>query len=388
MNEYPGSIRNYPKEWLDLLDSLDEASLYAVDCKIIPESIKDSSLALFMQTLLDLSDLPIIPESPEISLEDWAFNGVKKKKRHEIQKIVPTLVKLKKENAFDSVVDIGGGVGHLSRVLSHYHGIPSISLDRDPEFQKIGKMRLEKYRKIEGAAPVEFVNMEFGQDNSDLQKIFKPRSFSLGLHSCGALSNVLINQTIKNKTAGLLSFGCCYHRLDAMNDYPVSEYLGYGFHLALTSYAMTLATRAHGPMTRSDYQTKERVKYYRYGLHLFLMKHFGRDYFTEVGECNIKVYWLPFSIYIRSKLEELKLEHQFSDQDFMEFYESAEIQKELRVMFLCNIIRWQLGRALEVYLLLDRAIYLEEAGYDVTIGQYFNEALSPRNIGILALINK
>jgi hypothetical protein len=54
-------------------------------------------------------------------------------------------------------------------------------------------------------------------------------------------------------------------------------------------------------------------------------------------------------------------------------------------MFLCNIIRWQLGRLLEIYLLLDRCLFLEENGYKVKVEQYFEEALSPRNIGILAL---
>jgi hypothetical protein len=54
-------------------------------------------------------------------------------------------------------------------------------------------------------------------------------------------------------------------------------------------------------------------------------------------------------------------------------------------MWLCNIIRWQLGRALEVYLLLDRCLYLEEQGFRVQIEQYFQETLSPRNIGILAI---
>ena len=54
-------------------------------------------------------------------------------------------------------------------------------------------------------------------------------------------------------------------------------------------------------------------------------------------------------------------------------------------MFLCNIIRWQLGRALEVYLLLDRCLYLEEKGYQVSCLQFFDEEISPRNIGIGAI---
>ena len=138
-------------------------------------------------------------------------------------------------------------------------------------------------------------------------------------------------------------------------------------------------------MIREDYNTKVQVKYYRYALHLFLMKHFNNKYFTDVGECHIRTYWGPFADYIRAKLDLLNLQHRFTDEDFNHFYADTDTQKELRVMFLCNIIRWQLGRSLEVLILLDRCIYLDEQGLDVKFEQYFKEALSPRNIGILAL---
>lgn len=387
MNAYPQSIENYPQEWIELLNSLSESELYAVDCKQVIPKIKDSSFAQFINCLNELSALPQIEDSPEIPLEDWAFNGVKKKKRHEIQKIVPVLKGVQDKIHFEHVVDIGGGVGHLSRVLSHYHSIPSISVDRDHEFQKIGIGRLSKYRKIEGSRDVRFVNITFGE-NADLEilkNIFTPMSVTLGLHTCGALANTVIQSTIDYQTMGLMSFGCCYHRLNPEKDFPLSQYFKDNHFFNFNLFGLSLATRSHAEMKFDDYQTKERVKYYRYALHLFMMKKFNNKHFTEVGECHIRIYWGPFSEYIRAKLSELKIEHVFSDQDFENFYNDSSTQKELRTMWICNIIRWQLGRALEVYLLLDRSIYLEEKGYKVKIEQYFKEALSPRNIGILAL---
>jgi len=54
-------------------------------------------------------------------------------------------------------------------------------------------------------------------------------------------------------------------------------------------------------------------------------------------------------------------------------------------MITAGLIRNALGRALEIYLLLDRAIYLEEQGYKVKVEEFFDEELSPRNIGITAV---
>ncbi len=388
MNEYPETISDYPKEWIDLLDSLSEKELYDVDCKRDIPALKGTSFREFVQTIKELTDIPKISESPELPLEMWAFHGVKRKKKHEIQKIVPVLKNLRDHRFFDYVVDIGGGVGHLSRVLSHYHQIPSISIDQNTEFQEIGKERLKKFRKLDGAKDVTFMNLTFGkkEDEESLKKIFHEKSVSLGLHTCGALANKLIQNTIEHSSMGLLNFGCCYYRMNPSEDFPLSDFFRENHFTKLNLYGLSLATRSHAAMEFSTYQTKERVKNYRYALHLFLMRHYNNKYATDVGECPIHIYWGAFHQYIKDKLKELKIEHDFSDEYLDGFYSSAEIQRELRVMFLCNIIRWQLGRALEVYIQLDRCLYLEEKGYSVKLEQYFDEELSPRNLGILALL--
>jgi hypothetical protein len=117
------------------------------------------------------------------------------------------------------------------------------------------------------------------------------------------------------------------------------------------------------------------------------MQHYNDNTQTGVGDSSISTYWMPFHFYIKEKLQQLKIEHNYSDDYFNNFFLSTEVQGQLRKMFICNIIRWQMGRVLEVYLLLDRCIYLEENGHEVKLEQYFEESLSPRNLGILAFKN-
>jgi hypothetical protein len=150
-------------------------------------------------------------------------------------------------------------------------------------------------------------------------------------------------------------------------------------------YGLSLATRSHAETNFQNYIKKEKVKNYRYGFHLFMMKHFNRNDYIDVGECPLQVYDQPISQYILLKLAVLEIPHSYAKEYIENFYYSKQIQTELRTMFLCNIIRWQIGRALEVFLLLDRCLMLTENGYQVTIKQFFTEELSPRNIGILAL---
>lgn len=386
MNEYPESLNDYPSAWIKLLDTLSEKELFDIDCKRHVAKIEGSSFHEFLKKLKDLTDLPFITKYPELPLENWAFHGVKKKKKHEIQKIVPILKKIKDEVEFVHVVDIGGGVGHLSRVLSHYHQIPSVSIDQNSEFQKIGIERLAKFRKLEDAEHVTFLNATLNANAEDtvLSQVINDKAMILGLHTCGSLAHTLIRSAEKFKSPALLSFGCCYYKMDPVLDLPLSDYYKSHNFPRLNLYGLTLATRSHAPMSFETYQTKERVKNYRNALHLFLLKHYNNKFFTSVGECHISTYWKPFHLYISDKLQELKIEHSFSNEFFDNFYNSNHIQSELRLMYLCNIIRWQLGRLLEVYLQIDRCLYLEEQGFSVKLEQYFDEEISPRNIGILA----
>ena len=185
---------------------------------------------------------------------------------------------------------------------------------------------------------------------------------------------------------GLLNFGCCYHRLNPGIDFPLSRFYKDQKFPIINLFGLTLATRSHSEMSFETYQTKKQVKHYRYALHLFLMRHFNNKYFTGVGECHISMYSKPFHFYAQDKLAQLGLSHSYTDDYLDNFFNDPKIQRELHSMFLCNIIRWQLGRALEVYIQLDRCLYLEEQGFDVRLEQYFDETLSPRNLGILALV--
>jgi hypothetical protein len=387
MNEYPNTIPDYPAEWLDLLDKLTREELFAIDSKQSFTKIAGTSLYDFLLKIQKISHIEAVDESPELPLEDWAFAGVKLKKRHEIQKIVPEIKKIHLQHKIHHLNDIGGGVGHLSRILAHYHSIPAFSIDQNKEFQATGEKRLKRFRKIADAAEVTFINMKFGEENKINDQVFSPDSFSLGLHTCGNLALKLIETSVHYRTRGLLSFGCCYHLIRHADDsnFYQSEFYRQNNFQKINLYGLSLATRSHAETNFQNYIKKEKVKNYRYGFHLFMMKHFNRNDYIDVGECPLQVYDQPISQYILLKLAVLEIPHSYAKEYIENFYYSKQIQTELRTMFLCNIIRWQIGRALEVFLLLDRCLMLTENGYQVTIKQFFTEELSPRNIGILAL---
>lgn len=386
MDYYPQSLSWYNAEWMNSLATLSEEKLYQFDCRYPLKELEQTSLNHFVETIKKLTQVKMIETTPD-QLEDWALIDVKHKKQHEILNLAPYLKNLKENVPFENIIDIGGGVGHLSRVLALYYQIDTVTIDTNKEFQESGKKRLQKYRHPIGAKNITFLNLTFGDqiDSKILNQYFNHHTLTIGLHTCGPLANHLINTTLKYQNIGLLNFGCCYHKLKDQNDFPISQYFKKNFDIKLHQHAMTLASRAHGPISYEDFQTKLSVKNYRQGLHLFLIEKLNIKDCFDVGEIHVREYKKPFAEYVIGRLNSLNIPHQETKESIDLFFQQARIQKILREMFLASLIRWQLGRALELYILLDRAIYLEENNYSVQMLQFFNEAISPRNIGILAI---
>lgn len=384
LNRYPFSLDSIDPIYIEELLQLTDDELYEFDCRRPVEKLKNTRTQKLVDSVKSLSSIPEIEKFPEIPLEDWAFKGVKFKKRHEIQKIIPVLKKLNREKPFHHIVDIGGGVGHLARTLAHYHGIESVSLDTNQDFQEQGKKRAERFRKLPGAKPLTFINLTFGEpkDEEKLKKIVNPESLVIGLHTCGNLANDVMKTSLAFNTFGLLSFGCCYHKMDPEKDFPQSKtYSDHSFKMTL--HSLTLATRDHGATPKDEYTTKRLVKFFRYILHFWLCEKHQLTNIFDVGENNTRDYHGNFSDYAIPKLVNLGLalpKHEELDVFYLKYSQSEKMQK----LYVANLLRWQLGRALEIYLLLDRACYLIENGYHVQLESYFDESLSPRNIGILA----
>ena len=387
MNKYPHSLEIYPENWINDLKKLSLYELFLLDSKQSFSSLQNDSFKQFLEKIQKLSLIDHITKVPLPPLEDWAYLDVKYKKKHEIEKLAPTIINIFKENQISHINDIGGGVGHLSRILAHYYGIPMNSIDQDQNLQKIGLIRTNKFRKLSNASAINFINQKLEETNST-DTLFTHNSFSLGLHTCGDLALQLIKKNVKNKTIGLLSFGCCYFKVGPKHDLRLSYFFKENNLININLYGLTLASRAHTDTNFKNFETRYQVKKYRYALHLFLIKYFNRFSDTAVGESSLKIYQEPISKYFLLKLKELEITHSFLESDIEAFFHSEATQITLKEMFLCDMIRFQLGRVIEKYILLDRCVYMEENGYIVKLEQYFNEALSPRNIGILALLKK
>lgn len=372
----------YSPEWIDSLGKLSNEEAFLLDTgRKIPALAPD--LQELLARLKSLSKLkPSIPAPVEINPKTTVF--IKEKKVHEISHLLGTLDKFKSSWGPLKIIDIGGGVGHLARAIAFETGSDVTTIDGSLEFQELGRKRLTRLRTPKGAGKISFKHnlITRGDHSPELVELFGSHHVSLGLHTCGNLALSHLDLHLTSNALGMINFGCCYNKLDPIEDVGVSEHVRKN-SLELNLYALSLATRGYAKLELQDYLLKKRVKLFRYGLHFLLEAEFGVKFPEPVGECNTRIYWGDFHYYAKQKLAELGHTHNLSDTTIDNFLEQESITNQIEKMISCDLIRWQFGRPIELYILLDRALYLEEHGKSVEIREFFEETISPRNIGLI-----
>lgn len=374
LDSYPETLKSYPKTWILALQQLSPAELFHFDSRKEQPVNLPQDLLNWWNTLSQLTTFPEIKRR-EFIYDDWTWSKVTAKKKHELTKMISVVQTL--TDAPTQIIDLCAGMGHMSRLLSGHHQHQCTVVDFDQELLQKGQERLKKH-PLTFEPDIQFIKKDVLKD--DLSDLFRPQQFSLALHNCGALSVKHLELIKKNPHQHFINVGCCYYKMPVTGHTNLSAY-AQELNLPWTSIALYLSTRAHYQQNINDFETKIQVKKFRYTFHLLLQK-MGVE-IKAVGEVPVRLYRGFFSDYALLKLSEHNISHNYSVTDLEDFFNLDQNQNKVWEMILANLIRWQLGRVLETYLILDRALWLEESGIECEVAQIFDEQISPRNLAII-----
>jgi len=382
LNSYPNSLEGFLKKWLYSLDQLNDYQLWQVDSAKNYSQIKDPSLKVLFSNIAELSKIDTYdPNQNHISFATSDYQGVKEKKRHEIKYLINYLTSDICLNKVDKIIDIGAGKGHLSRFLWKSSSKKVLSIDTNHRLQEKGKKLISKGKDKLGP-DIDFLNLKVNKTNKNYSNLIDQRTLTVGLHTCGTLANDLLQVSSLKSSPYIINFGCCYLRMPPQN-VLISAFGKNNSTFPLTSHALTLASRAHFEFPYQDFIDKKRVKSYRYALHLLCYEKLNLKKFIAVGDSHIRDYQKSFGSFATLKLKRLGILHNLCEDEINSFYNEKRIQIILKNLFLANMIRWQFGKIVEIYILLDRAIFLQENGYEAKLMKVFDGKISPRNIAVI-----
>jgi hypothetical protein len=377
---YPDPLGDIPHAWVaDLARFTGSEELIQLERKQVLGLIQHADLIKFYQDIETLSAVPKIPELPLFPEKKNSFLYMIPKKQHEIKRLAPFVNQFYQDAGIDKILDIGGGIGHLAQTLSSHYGLKTASLDMDLVLQQTGIER-------NGSELVEYIHVKVDEDDETFQKLLTKDHMTLGLHTCGPLAVHQLKAGAKQHIKGMINFGCCYEKLQK---FPQTQNLSQTAKdleapIVFNFFALTLATRAHRKMTEKDHELKKKVKYYRYAIHMFLHDEYDIKELKTLGNSSPKLYDEDFATYVTHQFVRLELPLRHSSVELNDYFNKTARQELLWKMLTAELIRNAFGRLMELYLLLDRVLYLEEQGYEVELLEFFDEPLSPRNLGIVA----
>ena len=383
---YPEPIKDYPLEWVkDLSQVREKSDVIRLEKKDIKGLVTNRELLAFYQRIEELTDIPFIQDYPPMPADAHSFLYMIPKKQYEIKKLAPFIDDFYKRHHHSKIVDIGGGIGLLAQSLTNHYGHNVESLDMDPVLQKTGEARSQKLGK-NSLTKVQYRHVKVEETNSLFLECLDPHTLSVGLHTCGPLANAQMRASALKKISGIINFGCCYQKLENI---PSAENISQFAQnlespLFMTRFALTLACRAHRKMNEIDYDLKLKVKFYRYAIHMLLHDHYGHTKLATLGNSNPKLYDQSFGVYALEQLSRISEQPKHSIEELNQYFQSERVQNLIWDMLSAGLIRNALGRVMELYILIDRVLYLEEQGYKAELLQFFDEETSPRNLGIVA----
>lgn len=269
-------------------------------------------------------------------------------------------------------LDWCAGKGHLGRVLAH-DGSALTCLEHDAELVESGqalstRLRIRAEHRLQDVLAVDAA--------AQLHAEHTP----VALHACGELHMRLLRLASAAGCRQLAVAPCCYNRIAGDDYQPLSAAAkASGLQLSREDLRLPLSET----VTASARVRRQRDQSMARRLAFDLLQRELRAIDDYLPTPSLPGDWLqkPFADYCRD-LAALKQLPPPPPCDWLAL-EARGWQRLAQVRNL-ELVRSLFRRPLEFWLLLDRALYLEEQGYQVRLGRFCEPALTPRNLLLLA----
>lgn len=351
--ELAACLNDLSLEQTQVLDA-DAPALAALLAPFIPQA--DRLLALSRLTPLAQRAMPAPPET--------LGSHIPGRKWQQIRHFAAALPAVR-----GPLLEWCAGKGHLGRLLAHDTGLAVTSLEWQPALCREGEALARR-------AGVEMRFLAADAFAPSSSRWLQPEQHALALHACGELHTHLLQQACERGLAAISLSPCCYHRIRSPFYQPLSA-AGRASVLRLGSPELRLPLQETVTAGRRIRRLRDREQTWRLAFDLLQRSVRGEESYLPVpnvqkgqltGEFRDFAHWA-------AQRKGLTLP---TGLDYAAF-EAAGAQR-LPVVARMELVRHLFRRPLELWLVLDRALYLQEQGYRVQIGEFCDKPLTPRNI--------
>ena len=338
----------------------DEAQRYHYFAEFFPELTQSSPFALVVADSKDAA----LPEPPF-----WFSRDIKGRKLEQIQAFATQM-----QHSDLPVLEWCAGKGHLGRWLCFSHKRTVQSLEWQQALCLDGQHQAEKLQ-----LPQHFIQADVLKPES--ATYLQASQQAVALHACGDLHIRLLQQATQAGTRHLDLVPCCYHLIaseqyQALSSLAQQSQLGQlsRDELKLAVQAQVTAGERVARLRHTEvlwrlayqelYQAMQGIKDYR------PLSSVAKHWFS--GEFSAFAHWAA-------------AQHQWqipAGTNWEHYLQLGQQRQEL--VQKMQLVRSLFRPVLEQWLVLDRALYLQQQGYQVQVKQFCDYQLTPRNLMISA----
>jgi len=260
------------------------------------------------------------------------------------------------------------GKGFLGRILASQSQQKVTSFEYQQALCEAGQTEADK----------QGLTMHFIQGdafNLDANKVFNSNQHAVALHACGDLHVSLIEKAVDHQLPTLTISPCCYHLINSANYRPLS-------HLAKESTLQLSQAELRIPL-QELVTGGERVKRhrqqemsYRLGLDILLREELGQQQYLPIPSVKKSQLADGFEAFCYWAAEKKSIT--LPSCDFA-YYMQLGLQRFWQMERL-SLVQQLFKRGLELWLVLDKALYLQQHGYQVSVTEFCSREMTPRNI--------
>ena len=345
------------------LRGLSDAEVDALEA----EGVRDGPLAPLQARVDDVTALPA-PRAEPSKTPPWL--NIKGRKRRQISWFRAALGVERGLPSSSLLVDWCGGKGHLSRVLGGDAPSPVLVVDHD-------RSLLSAAERL--APPTTSLSVRCADVTS--ASIELPEGAGLvALHACGCLSDQALKTADRGQARWLAVVPCCHHKAPLGGWRPMSATARQlGVDLSANGLRLTIADE----VTASE-RVRARRRHnmvWRVGADLLLKARSGVDQWQRLEELPKSAYHLPYAAYCAAALAAKGLKPPPAWRPDLHLRQAKEA---VRVGRALSLPRGVVRPALELLCVLDRALWLQERGWSVSVSRFCPSEVTPRNLLIYA----
>lgn len=331
-----------------------------------------SRLQVFIPELTQLhilSELPSAASHPKPIVDPRFYSGMPGRKWDQVRALCACM-----DHTTSPVLEYCAGKSHLGFYIEQSLQVPVVSLEWQAQLVAHANDRARRENRNLQAHAVDVMN-------DACEAFFTNQAQVVALHACGQLHERMLSLCISKGVPKILLAPCCYHKRREDQYVP---YAATGKQNDLGLHKNDLHTAVMETVTASASQMRQRktLQTMRLGFDLIQRDVLSHNTFLPLPSMALswsRMNFEDFCVYW-AKEKNIRLPQ---TMNWTRYWQRAD-QRFHQVSAL-DLVRALFRRPLEVWLNLDKALWLEENGYAVSVNTFCDRDVSPRNILLQAM---